>query len=564
MLREIYLQNYLFVDKARIQFKAGMCVLTGETGAGKSVLVGAITLLFGDNSQSFEAYDDSLPIYLEATFDIQSNLELQAFIAELGHEPEPELIIARQISEKGKSQYFLYGRKVSAAVVKDLKPHLIDFHHQRDQQKLLGSAYQLEILDSYASLQEDVSAYRKQLSAIKQSFKALASLKADEQRNRDLAELYAFQLEELSKADLKRDEDLLLQQEFELLSAADEISRLSVSCSNALFEDENSAYDRLNSSLAQLSKYADLHPDLASICDQIGIALDAINHGAKLLSSLPDSLSYDPLHLQNTQNRLDALNSLKQKHRVASVTELMEMQELLKQKADSFENISSEISELERKIDVDYDTLMQSLDSLGQKRRIAAAKLSMELEENIRMLSIPKAIFEIRIDKIGIAENDRQNYLNSLNERGCDICEMYFCANPGSTTRPLSAVASGGELSRVLLAIKKVLTQSISPKLMILDEIDSGLGGKTAEAIASYIKDISKRHTVLCISHLAQLAVVADQHIALSKSISANRTTVLMTELIGESRQMEIARMLSGNITEYSLKHAEELLNKNI
>ncbi len=561
MLNEIYLKNYLFVPEARLQFKAGMCAITGETGAGKSVLVGAITLLFADNSQSFEAFDPSRPIYLEATFEIAQNPEAVSYLGDLGY-AEEDLVLAREINPKGKSQYYIYGRKVAAGFVKELKPLLVDFHHQRDQQKLLSTAYQLDILDRYGSLNELVSTYRDKYLGLKQALKKLHKLRGQEAQNRQLSELYNYQFTELEKAGLKADEDLLLQNEYELLSAANEIAAISSSLCESLFETENSSFDQLNQALAQVSKYADLHENLSEILQNLNVALDAIEQSTNLLRNLPEQISYDPVRLSEISSRLDFINELKHKHRVTQIVDLLAIQARLCELVNGFSSLENEIHELETAIERDYQDVVGLAEMLSEKRSLVATRLCQEMESNIRRLSIPEGIFEIRIDKIAIDKNHRQKYLDALSEKGKDSIEFLFCANPGSSIKPLTAVASGGELSRILLAIKKVLAQNISPKLMILDEIDAGIGGKTAELIAQYIKDIAQRHNVMCITHLAQIAVVADQHISLAKTSENGKTLVQMIELDADARRNEIARMLSGNVTENALRHAEELLDK--
>jgi DNA repair protein RecN (Recombination protein N) len=538
-----------------------MCAITGETGAGKSVLVGAITLLFADNNHSIEAFDSEKPIYLEASFDISLNSEALHYLKELGYEDD-EFVVAREISPKGKSQYFIYGRKVAAAILKDLKPLLVDFHHQRDQQKLLSTTYQLEILDCFGDLGAIVDQHKSLYHALKKDLRKLKELRRQDELNKQMAELYTFQFNELENARLKLCEDNDLQNEYELLSAANEISELSGSLAGTLFEAESSTYDQLSKSLAQVSKFADLHPNLGEITQHLGSALDSVEQAANLLRYMPEQISSDPARLDQISSRLDYINELKHKHKVPDITSLIQKQSKLGELVAGFSSLEQEIKALEISLEKQYQELLALTTSLSERRASTAAELCQEMERNIRSLSIPEGRFEIRIDKINIDKNDRHKFLGALSERGQDSVEFYFCANPGSAIKPLTAVASGGELSRILLAIKKVLAQNISPKLMILDEIDAGIGGKTAELIAQYIKEISHTHSVMCITHLAQLAVVADQHISLSKTSESDKTIVHLSILDKVARRNEIARMLSGNITEHSLKHAEELLDK--
>ncbi len=558
----MYLRNYLFVREARIAFDQGLCAITGETGAGKSVLVGAISLLFGDNSQSYEAFDPEESIYLEATFDISNNSEAEMYLSENGYEDEGDLILAREINSKGKSQYYIYGRKTSATLVKDIKPLLVDFHHQRDQQKLLNSAYQLDILDAYGGLQEDVEAFRVLYLQLKSDQSSYLELQKQEEQNRQLYELYRYQLEELEKIKLKPEEDSLLNKEFELLSAASEISSISDSLYAELYESEDSCYDKISKAISQIDRFAELHPQLEEIRVNLSIALENLGSGTLLLRNVPELLSLDGDRLQSISQRLDAINTLMHKHKVQNVLALVATLDRLRQQIDLYSSLEADMRALETKMEGCFQELLKLADKLTEERRKMALELCNELEQNIRLLSIPEGIFEIRIDKKVTDRNIRREFIEAVGEKGQDRIEFQFCANPGSSLKPLGSVASGGELSRILLAIKKVLTQSISPRLLILDEIDSGIGGKTADMIAGFIKELSHRHSVLCITHLAQIAAQADQHIALNKYVKGKVTEVMLQTLKDSERRNEIARMLSGSITEYSLKHADELLVK--
>ncbi|MDZ4121085.1 MAG: DNA repair protein RecN, partial [Candidatus Cloacimonadaceae bacterium] len=282
-----------------------------------------------------------------------------------------------------------------------------------------------------------------------------------------------------------------------------------------------------------------------------------------VLKFLPDKLSQDPLRLEQISDRLDLINSLKHKHRVKDITALLDTLAGIKTYLEQYSSMEHEISSLEKRIEIAFESLCQIADALSEKRVKTARKLEKELQTNIRKLAMPDATFEIKIDKNDREKNSKLESLGVMGENGQDRIEYLFSANRGATKKPLGAVASGGELSRILLAIKRVLNQTLSPRLMILDEIDAGIGGKTALMIAEFIKDLAARHSLICISHLAQIAAVADQHIALSKRTWQDKTIVDLTVVDSASRREEIARMLSGDVTETSLKHAEELLDRD-
>lgn len=564
MLTEIYIKNYLMLPEIRLPFEPGLTVLTGETGAGKSILVGSISLIFGDNSSGLEAYDKEHPIYLEASFRPNDDPQLLSLLRDSGFADEDEVVLAREVNPSGKSTYYLGGRKVSLSLMKELKPYMIDFHHQRDQQKLLNPAYQLELLDAYAgtsALREEFTYLYRQIKAEQ---KELSELHKEIEQQKQLQELYQFQYTELESAKLVPGEDSSLQQEYELLSHAMEINALSQSITQGLFEQENSIYDQISSNVAQLSRFAELNHNIKEASDALTQALSALQEASAQLGEIKDTLSADPDRLDFIQARLDSINGLLYKHKVRSIDDLLQ---LFSQRAAQLGELSQKeetASRLGQQLQENISRLADKGDALSAKRTYASKKLKAELETAIRNLSIPNGVFEIRIDKKGKAEKILSEYIHQVTESGQDSVQFLFSANLGFEQKPLAAVASGGELSRILLAIKKVLASKMPEKLIILDEIDSGIGGKTAAAVAAFISELSRKHRILCITHLAQIAAVADCHVAISKDKAKLKSTVSMCKLIADDRLHEIARMLSGNISTTALEHAKELINNRI
>ncbi len=562
MLTELYIRNYLFVKEERIAFDPGMTIITGETGAGKSVLVGSIALIFGDKSLDPEPYDPALPVYLEASFNPAENAELKSFLANEGYENLEELVLAREHNLSGRSQYYLNGRKIALSFMKELKPLIIDFHHQRDQQKLLGANYQLELLDSFGDLGPIRERFAESYRALRSMLHKLQELKRQDAADRQLRELYQYQFEELDKAKLQPDEDKVLQAEFDLLSHSQEIRELAINATLELTEDDGNLYDRLRYLISRMSSFGQIEPKFRKACEALGEAQLAITEAAAQMEEIGSSLSQDPSRLDAIQTRLDLINSLIYKHKVKNITELNELFALRQKQLDTMDDNQSLIKELEERSTKDFIALLELADDLSEQRIKTAAKLSKALLAQVRELSIPKAELQIQIDKKQFDKNIMQSSLAAMDETGQDSIELLFSANPGSAVKPLASVASGGELSRVLLAIKKVLSERMPCRLIILDEIDSGIGGKTAEQVASYISQLGQRHRVLCITHLAQLAVAADSHIAIEKFSENKKTLVKIIKLADEDRQREVARMLSGSITELSLLHAKELIEK--
>ena len=565
MLTELYISNYLFISELRIPFETGLTVITGETGAGKSVLVGAISLIFGDMAGNPEFLEKDKAIYLEASFDLQKiTPELADVLSDTTFEGDNELVLARSISPTQKSSYFINGRKTTQNTLKQLKPHLIDFHHQRDQQKLLNNDFQLQILDIYAAATDAVNEFRNIFKNLRHDLKQLAVLKDKDRKNIQLRELYEFQDKEIRKARINPDEDIHLQQEYVYLSRAQEISDTSSNLYHTLFSGESSTFDQINQAFGQLDKFAGLSEQITETLSGLTEAAAALETASINLRDISENIAQDSSRLSDIQARLDLLNQLMHKHRVSSAAELITYHKKIQNFLDEFSSLETEIQELEMKITADFELADHKADKISETRQQAAIKLCAYLRESVRILSIPDAQFQIRIDKKTDCKKVLSDFIKCCSETGLDEVEYLFSANPGSGLKPLKAVVSGGELSRILLAIKKVLVMDIAPRLIILDEIDTGIGGKTADYMADFIRQLSEKHQILCITHLASIAAAAKEHFCITKTSSSGKTELGISRLGEPERTAELARMLSGDVTELSLKHAEELINKGI
>ena len=562
MISRIKISNYLFVPDQELYFDSGMTALTGETGAGKTILVGAISLIFADNSFTAVAWDKDKPVYLEADFELDNNPTLQEKLEELEYNDEQQLTLARRISENGRSSYFINGRKVTASLMKELKPLLIDFHHQRDQQRLLMPSFQLEVLDLYAGSTLLRKEHASHLQKLRAKIKQLEEHKELKERNRQLEELYRFQLEELEAAAISAGEELELGKEHERVSHLQQIRELGGRLIHELYESEGSVMDVIRAAVSSLDRLKDLDGNISQLHQALADAAQIISDCEGEVNSLAFMADDDEARLDEITRRLDEINALLYKHRVRDTVEL---EQLFVQKRASimdFDSLDDRIRELTIQIEAEFEQLKEIQTELGKKREAAAGKLASELQAAIRTLAIANARFEISIDKKAIDGLLSSDSLAAISLSGAESCEFRFSANPGMELAPLASVASGGELSRVLLAIKKVLAGRLEPLTMILDEIDAGLGGKTAEAVAAVIRELSSSHQVFCVTHLAVIAAAADHHIAIEKQIQNMKTVLNMKPLSDSDRILELARMLSGKVTEASQEHATQLLKQ--
>jgi len=564
MLTEIYIRNYLMMPEIRLPISHGLTVISGETGAGKSILVGSIALIFGDNAPGLDAWDPEKPIYLEATFMPGKDPGLQNLLAQYGAEPDAELVVARETSPTGKSTYFFNGRKTTAAQLKELRTELIDFHHQRDQQKLLGSPFQLELLDAYAGAMELRESYGSTYRKLKCDFLALQRAREDARKQAEMLELYTFQYEELAAARLVNGEEESLQQEYELLTHAQEIAATTSAIKDNLFESDNAIYDQLNAAYNQLKHFQGLNPLILEAVQNLSLAMQQLQDADRALNSLEGLDHDDPERLELIQARLDTINALAYKHRVKNTHDLLELMQQREEQISACHHREASLADLEAGLETTFTTLKQQGEALSLLRGQAIPDLAKGLQENIRELSIPHGRFEIRIDKKAALDFILPQYLDAVSETGQDQIQFLFTANAGFDLKPLSAVASGGELSRILLAIKKVLAAKLPDKLMILDEIDAGIGGKTAGRVAEFISSLATQQQVMAITHLAQIAAVADTHLAVEKHSNGTRDTISIRALADPERLNEIARMLGGSLSERALEHAKELILKKL
>lgn len=564
MLTELYLKNYILINELRLNFQEGMTVITGETGAGKSILVGALNLAFGKITSPHIAYDPAKDIYIELTFSIpETYTQVHQYLDEIGFPAENnEIVVAREIKTGGKSTSYLNGKKTAQAVLKELHDLLIDFHHQREQQNLLLSNYQLDILDLYAGLFPEREKFADLLQELKQTIKERDNLLAAEAANQQLIELYRFQADELNAANLKEGKDTELEQEFTLLSHAEEIISLAEQIYQNLYEREDSIYDSLSQACAQLQKYTEISGNVSDICNRLSICLENINDAGNGLRLIKEEIASDPARLEEIKSELDLINNLKVKYKKSSIAELLAYREQIEQAIASYESNNDTVQILSQKIEQLFSQCAEQADLLSEKRKIAADKLAQDILKNIKQLSIPHARLEIQIDKKTKDKILLSDLEKAYTESGQDRVEFLFSANPGSPLQPLKEIVSGGELSRILLAIKQVIAKVMPPKTIILDEIDSGIGGNTARAMAEFIHKLAAAFQVLCITHLAQIAAVADHHLMIEKQTRGENTAVKVELAEGSKRINEIARMLSGKITDLSVRHAQELINK--
>lgn len=561
MITNLSIKNFVIVKELNLKFEKGLQILTGETGTGKSIIVGAIDVIFGGAIHTGMLYDETKSAFLEVTFNIDESHK--KFIELLSkHEvdfSENEVFFLREISTNLRGKSFLNGRRISNFIVKEFREVLLDFHSQRDQQKLFNENVQLEVLDKFGNLVSERDEFEKNFKEIQSQIKELEILKEQEKAAQERIKLYEYQVGELEEIDLKIGQDEKLQNELNLLNHAEEILNYSSLLEQEIYEKENSVYDVINSFVHKLSNFekdnSHIRKAISSLQESLGNLDDTISE----IRQVQNIINLDSLRLEEVEERLNAINSSKAKYKM-NVPEILDYCYKIKKEISSFTSVKNKIQKIQLEIDNDSEKLWKDANVLTKKRKETAKRFENEIKTNIHKLAIPDARIKIIFDK-EIIEKKVNNALSGLTCFGQDKTEIFFSANIGVKMQPFKFAASGGELSRFLLTIKKILSDKLEKKTIIFDEIDIGLGGKTAELLGEFIFNISKYHQVICITHLPQIASYAKDHFLINKKKKADFTEVEIKKIDKNERKQEIARMLAGSKTELALKHAAEILS---
>lgn len=548
MLVELHIENYAVVEKLRVRFYPGLNVLTGETGSGKSIVVDALGLLFGGRVSADMLRTGSDRARVSGIFEVDSSLAAR-LPEEAGFDGDSEeLIIEREIRGAGKSRAFVNSRPVTAALLRDLASALGDIHGQHDQQRLFSPDAQREMLDEFAGAQDlrekTAAAYRDLRVCIRE----LESLQRTEQEKLRLLDLWTFQRREIEAANLKRNEDTELDSERRRLQNVGKLMESANAAYAALYDDEASAYAQLRAALRRLDDVARIDGSLEGALEALRPAEIAVADASATLRDYIGDLEADPARLEEVESRLANLEKLKRKYG-GTIGEILAFGEQVAADIEAAESTAERRAALEkRQIELEerYDSLAREL---TKARSAAAETLGRRVASELGGLAMERTRFEVRVSPA------------APSEAGSDAVDFYASANVGEVARALEKVASGGELSRIALALKTCVIEAAEGFTLVFDEVDAGIGGAAAESVGRRLKGLAARSQVLCVTHLAQIAGFADHHYSVEKRELRGRTVADVQELSGEARTREIGRMLAGQrLTPEALKHAEQLI----
>lgn len=553
MLKKLDIRNFTLIDHLEMQLYPGFSVITGETGAGKSIVIGAIGLLLGNRADAKQVKRGCDKCIIEATFDLSiyhSDVLKDFFVNnDLDYEPA-ECLLRREVNASGKSRAFINDTPVTLALMRELGEQLIDVHSQHQNLLLSKEDFQLNVVDIIARDRQQLADYRATFADYRAAQQRLEELREQIMTSRDNEDFLRFQQKELSEANLSDGEQEQLEQEAERMSHAEDIKRVLHEADFGLSGDETGIVTLTRSLASQLRGIADVYPEAQELAERLDSCFVEMKDISQEIASRMDDVEYDPQRFNQINQRLDTIYTLQQKFRVTTISELLERLATINAQLSNIDNSDEELQEQERCVAELHKLCSEKAVVLTDLRRKAALVVEQELSKLLVPLGIPKVRFKVDIHAV------------DLTATGADKVVFLFSANSSTDMQPVSQVASGGEIARVMLSLKAMISKAIGLPTIIFDEIDTGVSGRVAEQMAHIMRDMGATHRqVLCITHLPQIAAAGSTHYKVAKQETEHGTVSTMTHLTDEQRVTEIAQMLSGSdVSQAAVDNAKSLL----
>ena len=564
MLQELSIRNFAIIDDLHIKFSQGLSILSGETGAGKSIIVNAVNLLLGSRSTSKLIRTGCEAAELEALFAIASGSKAADSMGDHGYSPDEGLLIRRVLSRKERHSVYINGRLANMQILSSITENLASISGQHAHQKLLKEEQQLLILDQFGgltALREGVyQGFHEMLPLIRK----LKELKATQDRRNEQIELLKFQRDEIRVASVLPGEDALLEQEQRRLQHGEMLYQAVDESVRELYTEQGAVVERLGEVKKRIEQICTIDPALASKSEAIAQAIIQLEDTTQELQTYLNAVEIDEKRLEEVGNRLYTLQRLKRKYG-GSLGEVLSYLEGIDGELAKIGNIAENIAETESEIDKLHGRLSETAKDLSKKRKRAAGALAAKVIEELSTLGMEGTRFEISLSKDDAGHGTDPNLVTegaALSESGIDVATFMIAPNVGEALKPLASIVSGGELSRVVLSLKAILAATESVETVIFDEVDSGIGGSVAEVVGRKLSDLAGHCQTICITHLPQIARFGDHQFSISKQVEKGRTRTTIKPLNSKERVKEIARMLGGEkVTQTTLKHAEEMLD---
>lgn len=572
MLRLLNIVNFAVIDRLQVEFKQGLNVLSGETGSGKSILIDALGLLLGDRSSTDFIRTGESRAFIEGVFEIEGNTPLEELLAGAGVDTsEGEALIRRELVANGRGRIFINNQVANVGLLKTIQPHLIDIHGQGDQQSLLLPEAHLNLFDSFAGALKNRARVSQAYDNLQRLARELEQIRQSESERLRTLDMINFQISEIEQARLTPNEDVELEAERNLLVNAERLAELSGDAYRRIYDNEDSILSSLSAAQKRVNDLAAVDNRFTPYIEQLSTVKHVLNDVAFFLGEYYGGIQASPDRLSAVDDRLMELNRLKRKYGDSVAAALETLAELVKRR-EQLMNSDEHCQGLEAQLRQSLDDYEKESSALGDLRRTATAKFEGSVNEELKDVSLGAARFSVRLSSSqkGQLTQKLQSLLGEgggdvdrggIRRSGSEDVEFLFSANPGEEMRTMNGVASGGELSRLMLALKTITAPSLFPKTLIFDEIDVGIGGKVADAVGMRLRRLAKTNQVLCVTHQLQIARYADAHFLVNKDVVNGRTLTKVVELDEQGRIEELARMIGGSeITASARKHAKELI----
>jgi DNA repair protein RecN (Recombination protein N) len=563
MLVELHIENLAIIGHLRIDFNEGLNVLTGETGAGKSIILNALNLILGDRVKDdiIRSHEDEGVV--EALFDISAKPLVRQWLGDKGIDADDTLVIKRVVSRKDKTKIYINGSLATLHMASLIGEELLNIYGQHQHQVLRKVENHLEILDEFGELLPLKAEFQEAFKEQRGIERRLQGLKDEKERGEHEQDLWAFQLKEIEAAHLIPGEEEELKQERHLLKNAQRLMQLAGSSERLLYSEAGSVTEKLGMVERDVEALAELDPSCSPLKEAVSTALLQAEEASGELKGYLAKIDLDPNRLEEIEVRFDELQRLKMKYKASTIEEILTYKEKIERGVQGTADLDAEIAQLEKKKKEGEGKVRDLAGSLSQRRAEAAQVLKKEIEAELATLAMERTTFEVQMKELSAGGDTVEIDALIIGPRGAEEVEFLISPNIGEEPRPLSKIASGGELSRIMLAIKKILTKGAVDQTLIFDEVDAGIGGQTAEVVGHKLRDLARYHQILCVTHLPQIAAFGQTHYQVSKREDQGRTMTSVERLQGDMVVDEIARMLGGTgESPVSRTHAHEMLQK--
>jgi DNA repair protein RecN (Recombination protein N) len=554
MLVNLRIKNFAIIDELNLSFSKGFNILTGETGAGKSIILNAIHLLLGDKATEEMVRSSEEEAVVEALFDLSGNKEIQAKVGEKaerlqGEEEEDQFLIRRTVSRSGRGRALLNGNMATLGMLSEIGEALFSICGQHEHQSLQRTESHIDLLDGFGGLISLRSQFQERYDAFSSLSREIQKIREEKERRAKERDLLSFQEKEIEAAALTPGEEESLKKEKNRLAHAEKLMGFAGSAEEGLYSGEGSAIEKIQSILSRGREAAAIDPALSPLIKTVETLSIQLEEAAIGLRDYSRGIDVDPARLEEIEDRLEVIDRLKRKYG-STIDVILLFKEKVSESLKTYTSDEERLSQLESEFEPLRKEVLALAKTLSEERKRAASQLKKSIERELGSLGMKKITFEILIEP------------SPLSLKGSDRVEFLISPNVGEAVKPLAKIASGGELSRMMLAMKKILARAGGSQILVFDEVDSGIGGAVAEVVGRKLKELSKHHQVICVTHLPQIASFADQHHSVRKEVKQGRTFTVVEKLEKEAVTEEIARMLGGmKVTEKTRAHAKEMLD---